>query len=79
MMSGKTKVFNFIKMGVESLKSAAPGYFHECPYVGLHSITNLTALTQYLIIAPTGTFRGKLSVTDGQNLLYGHVVYLTLI
>jgi hypothetical protein len=75
----KQKRSTSLKWVWKVLKAAAPDFFHKCPYVGLHSITNMTALKQYLTFAPIGTFRGKLSVTDGDNFLYGYTVYLTAI
>jgi hypothetical protein len=56
------------KMFFESTKKMAPDFFHKCPYVGVHAITNWKFARQMLLVHPTGNFRVVATTSDGNEV-----------
>lgn len=75
LMSGKAKIVTFL----DSAKNSAPQYFNKCPYVGVHSGSNIMFLDKFLSIFPSRTFKLKISLSDSVveifKLLIDYKVY----
>jgi hypothetical protein len=67
----------FLKSMIDGMRSSFAGMIHECPYVGFHSFTNVTAERKLVIFAPTGTCNMKLNVTNGKEFLFGFKLLYT--
>jgi hypothetical protein len=66
------------KIIFDSYKKIAPEFLHACPYVGVHSIQNMTYSREFITFYPTGTFRTLCSVSDGENIFFKMIVDYTM-
>lgn len=67
LMSKNLKGYFFVKMTLEGFKMIAPQFFHKCPYSGVHSATNISLSRPIISLYPTGTFKLKVSITNGSD------------
>lgn len=74
IFSGKSKTGAFLKTFLASAKQSAPQYFHNCPYIGVHSGSNMTILNKFLKFFPNGKFKLKVSVSDGVSEIFKFLV-----
>jgi hypothetical protein len=75
LMSSKSgKVNPFINIILEILKKASPGYFHPCPYFGLHELTNATGTRTLTTFMPTGLHKIVTKSTDGKKFRWGAIL-----
>jgi hypothetical protein len=63
----KNQIF---KMMFDSINVYAPGFFHDCPYIGLHKALNWTYSRPFITFFPIGTYRALGTITDGKNVLF---------
>jgi hypothetical protein len=76
-MSGKPgKVNPFLKMIIESIKTASPSSFHPCPYFGVESISNMTAPRSFITFSPVVKYKIKSKVTDGTKFIYELIYFI---
>lgn len=69
-MNGTTKMNSFLKMFVASVKAAAPQFFHKCPYQGVYGARDVSVLRQFLAFYPSGDFKLKVSISDGDKEMF---------
>lgn len=63
LVSGKSKSFFFLKYFLKSTKKNAPDLYHNCPYSGVHKISNISTSRQYLLIFPVGEFQYEVELS----------------
>ena len=64
MMKGNVGVNFLLKSFVQAVREQSPKLFHECPYFGVHGVTNFSIPNKIVSILPVGLFRVNMTITD---------------
>jgi hypothetical protein len=54
-------------MGIENMKAAAPNFYTDYPYKGIHSAINVTFKQEFLTMFPVGLYENKAMWSDGEK------------
>jgi Protein of unknown function (DUF1091) len=64
LASKQSKNSLFIRTALDVVNRASPGFVHKCPYIGLHTLKNITVPKEILLFLPNGDLTFNYSFYD---------------